>query len=165
MNLQSEAIHLEQKSKKKGHSASAWYLPWGMCVCLCAHPFREVLMYKSSLKRKKRGLRFCLYIRALHWLFFKSAATINTVENQNIALSDLPPQPMSKYLCITVQTLLPHGRYSFICNLKVVLSLLVVHAVKDFLRLFMQAFHSFLFYLFYETNSHCESQAALELTV
>lgn len=55
MNLQIEAIHLEQKSKKKGHSASAWYLPWGMCVCLCAHPVREVLMYKSSLKRKKQG--------------------------------------------------------------------------------------------------------------
>lgn len=75
---------------------------------------------------------------------------------------------MSKYLWRLVQALLPHGRYGFICDLKAVLSLLIVHAVKDFLRLFMQAFHFSLFiylFLFYETNSHCESQAALELTV
>lgn len=51
MNLQTEAIHLEQKSKRRDIVLQC-SISRGVCayVRLCAHPCREVLIHKPSLK-------------------------------------------------------------------------------------------------------------------
>lgn len=172
MNLRTEVIHLEQKSKRRDILLQ-YHISLGVCAYVCVHTRAGRCWYTNPLWKfwnflQKEEKETRVKILSVYWHaspnFFNDSYSQQGWEPKR-GQRYLTPKTMSKYLFIIVQTFLPHGRYDFICNLKAILRSLTLHTVKDFLRLVMQAFHSFLFCLFYETNSHCESWNALELTV
>lgn len=125
-SLQTEAIHLEQMSKRRDIPLQD-SISLGVCASACAHTHAGRCCctnppgrFWNSLKEEEEETR--VKILSVYWhasLNFLNCGYVST-RLKTKPWAALTPKTMSKYLCIIIaQIPLPHGRYDFICNLSV----------------------------------------------